>query len=162
MRDPSVSGILEDLQSAKLFDQKITEDDSSDRIFYITTYTLMTKQRKLTLLMFRTGSFTIARVNEKVVLELIGLRDRSYILYFKNSSEARSFLGCINGADRNEALDITTDLRFYLEHGSLLTRSQNQPESQSSSEPDEDDMCALTLATGSSKHSKRDRNSSRS
>lgn len=138
MRNPIVHNV-EDLKPGSFYDQKIAEDDPSGKIFSLTTFTTGPKQGKVSRLVFRTGTFKVGKLNEYVVLKLSGFDDCLYIVSLQDSFEAQTFFDYVSGTGANETLDITPDVRLYLERKLLANFSRHQSRLQSTSQPNQDD-----------------------
>lgn len=159
MGDPIIQTV-EDLQPALLYDQLLSRDDPFNKIFSITPSTSMRTVHKVSRLVFRTGTFRIARENHTVVLELSDFSNCLYIFYFHDGLLAETFLGFIKGWNDNVALDITPDVLSYLRYRPPPPPvvPQNEVQSHSSSESDDERRAQLTmqLADWGGKHSRSD------
>lgn len=135
---------VEDLKPAMFHEQKIEAGryKSSKMVYKITPLTSMSTVRKFARLVFRSGTFRVGRVNNKVVLELEGFEDCLYILYFESVSHAVSFIGFVNGKSIHVALSVPVRVLSYLKAEPPQTSTQDESTSQSA----EDDPRTLQLA----------------
>lgn len=145
---------VQNLQSALFFEQKVVSGyNPTQMIFKITPHAPVYTQHGNPRMVFRTGTFKAARVNDKVVLELSGFEYYLYIFSFEDSSRAETFLSLINLGEDNEALNIAPDVRLYLETGTTSVSTQN--------ESDQGDPRTLPLANSMGRRSIDDQGSSR-